>query len=423
MMAAACCNITDRLFIGDSLGTTALAGLALTLPFMVLLTSVGSLTGTGASILIAKAMKKQDVEQGNSILGNAFILSILLSVALILLLTVFHKRIVLLFGGRADTLPYALQYLNIIIPGSIFTNLAVGFCNCMRVCGFATKAALIILGGILLNALLNAILFSCGWLSIGSTACTTVFSMFVCASVILFHFTNRQRQIRLQTRYFHTSLKTAYKIILTGMTPFFMNLTICTVSIIMNNYLVIYGGTPAIGAYGIISSYTILLMMTLAGFCQGMQIGIRSNIEYNKTKLLRKTLYIGAIVTCIGFLAGEFFSEYFVGFFTADAFLRQQSATGLRIILCTLPVLGFQLVIASFFQSIDKTRKALFINMSRQFIFLIPSLFIFSDLWGVTGIWIAIPFADLMATAVTCLILYIEKRKWHKQQRIIGVTA
>lgn len=412
MLVASLCNITDRLFIGDTQGTLALAGLALTLPLMVLLTAVGSLIGTGASILLARLRIPADKKEAERILGNTLIGTVSISLLLIYLLSVFQKEILFLLGGRKQTIAYAACYLYIAVPGSIFTHLSVGLSNCMRACGQARKAASILLGGITANLFLNGILAYSGKISIENCARTTVVSMFLCTIPILLHFTGRHMNFRFPNSGLYPSLYSFWKIIRTGLTPFFMNMTICTVSIIINNYLVIYGGYRAIGAFGIISSYTIPLMMMLAGFCQGMRILIRYKDIPDKFALLRKTLTVVTLLTCSGLLAGELLSPYFIGFFTTDSEVTRMATCGLQIIFCTLPILGFQFVIAGFFQSLDKTRKALFINMSRQFVFLIPSLFIFSGFWGITGIWAAIPFSDLMATALTAFLLLSERKKW-----------
>lgn len=409
MMVAALCNITDRWFIGESEGVVALAGLSLTLPLMILLTAIGAIPGTGAAILAARKLRKQERGKAEEILGNAFILTVGLSLLTVVVLGFLQKEIVLLFGGREQTIFYASRYLNILIPGCVFLNMTAGPANCMRVCGFSRKVAFITLTGILLNIVFDYLFVTVAGKGIEGSALATVLSMGISSLLIFLHFISPLSPLRLRFKHLFPTYRQARKIISTGLTPFFMNLTICTVSIIMNNYLVVHGGTLAIGAYGIISSYTILIMTLISGICQGMQITTRNRPELDKTFLLRIALYSAAIISCTGFILGEFFTENFIRPFTSDPELIRFTGTGLRIIFCTLPILGFQFIVASFFQSIDKTHKALFINMSRQFLFLIPALFVFSGLWGMTGIWIAIPFADLLSSAVTGFFLRREK--------------
>ena len=418
MMVAAFCNITDRWFIGENEGISALAGLSLTLPLMVLLTAIGSIVGTGGAILLAGCLRRKERQVAEKILGNTFSLTLLISLLIIFILSGFQKEIIFLFGGRTETLPYAIRYLNIIIPGSIFLNLTAGLTNCMRVCGFARKATRIIFSGILLNIIFDYYFISVLQMGIEGSAIATVLSMGICAILIFIHFLTPSNPVALRKIYFKPEGRQTLKIILTGMTPFFMNLTICTVSIIMNNYLVIYGGTIAIAAYGIISNYTILIMMTISGICQGMQILIRNYSGIDKVRLFRLAVYTGAGISCTGFIFGEFFTDHFITPFTLSPGLIHITKTGLHIVFCTLPILGFQLIVASFFQSIDKTRKALFINMSRQFVFLIPSLFIFSGLWGLNGIWIAVPFSDLLSTFITTLFMKREKNHFSRVEAI-----
>lgn len=407
----ALCNVTDRLFIGDTEGVTALAGLALTLPFMVLFTAVGSLIGTGASMLLSEISPTENKETTGEITTQAFILTLVLSLLLILLSIPFLKEILLLFGGRKDTIPYAVRYLHILIPGSIFFNFIIGFGHCLRIHGYLQKISVLLFCSFFLNALADYFLVKEEAYTIERSAYTTVFCLFAAGIPLLHHLFSRNTPVVVHPRYFRFNILLTRRIISAGMTSFFMNLTICTVSIIMNNYLVVYGGTMAIGAFGIISSYTMIMLMVIAGICQGMQFTSRSKGKAERLRIFKVTLALTGGVSLLVFIGGEVFSEDFIYFFTRDSRLSELTSTGLPIILSTFPILGFQLIIAGFFQSVSKTRKALFINMSRQFVFLIPLLFLFSGFWGLTGIWLAIPVSDLLAMTVSGILLHLEKQK------------
>lgn len=412
MTVVAVCNITDRLYIGESAGSAAFAGLALTLPFMVLFSSIGSLIGIGTAARITSILNTRNYDEVGKFLGNALILTLAVSGLLILVYEGMGKELIIAFGGRADTIPHACRYLSIVIPGILFTNFTLNFCHCIRISGNSRKSTRILVTGILGNLILTPTLVYGFNMGIEGAAWATVISMFGCSLSVLCHFLNPVNPVRFQQKYLKTDFRVMYKIILSGMAPFFMNMTICTVSIIMNNFLVVYGKSPAIGAYGIISSYSILIMMVLAGLSQGMQTMIRQNPGSFKIRLiLRYTLGISIIITGICFMAGEFLTRQLVRIFSLDPTLNTLAKSGLHITFCTLPILGIQLVTANFFQSISKAKQALFMNLSRQFIFLIPSVSLFSHLWGVTGIWWAIPFSDFMATSVSVIFLWLEKRR------------
>lgn len=416
MAAIALCNITDRVYIGESAGEQAFAGLALTLPFVVLMCSIGSIIGIGGANQIAEALKKKDITEAQRVLGNSLLTTFLVSLLLMAVFGFFTNELLTVFGGRDDTIPFARRYLYFFMAGIFFINFMLNFTTCMRVTGYPGKATWILFGCIVLNVLLNTFfIFGLG-LSIEGGALATGLSCCICSIPVLQHFLNRNNPLRFRLRCLKPNFRMIYKIIGNGMPPFFMNMTICTVSIIMNNYLVFYGGYMAISAYGIISSYSIIIMMILSGFSQGMQMMIRMGNEKNNIRqTLIITLRICTAVTSIGFIVGELFAEYMSMAFTANPVLDQLTRTGLRITFCTLPILGFQLVTANFFQSISKARQALFMNLSRQFIFLIPSISIFSVLWNVSGIWWTIPFSDFMATSIGIVFLWLEKRNKDRQ--------
>lgn len=420
MVAVALCNITSRIFIGESEGNIALAGLAVTLPFAILFSSIGSLIGVGAASRIAVSLQKKNTEEARKILVNTLLTTLFISLLLIVIFFTLAKPLITVFGGRADTIPYAKEYLYYFIPGIIFIHFIINFTNCMRVSGFSGKSVKILITGILLNAALSPVfIYGLGWGIKGSALATTV-SMLICTIPVLRHFTNKNNLLYFQARYLKPDLWMILKIIGSGMPPFFMNMTICTVSIIMNNYLVFCGGYTAVGAYGIISSYSIVIMMLLSGISQGMQTVIRDKSGSGSIRqVLLTTFRLCAAITCISFITGELFTDYMSLLFTTDPTLTELTQSGLRITFCTLPILGFQFVTANFFQSISKARQAIFMNLSRQFLFLIPTLFIFSELWQVTGIWWAIPFSDLLATSVSILFLRNEKRNHARKAEII----
>lgn len=193
------------------------------------------------------------------------------------------------------------------------------------------------------------------------------------------------------------------------MAAFIMNITTGMVNIIMNRYLENYGGDYAIGAYGIISSYSILISMLLMGICQGMQPIVSYNYATGHTSLtlhsLRLAIYTGSLIAITAFILGETLSPWLVQIFTSDTTLLGISAKGLRLTFLAMPLMGLQLIVTSFFQSIRQAPKAITMNISRQFLFLIPALGLFSRHWGLTGIWLAIPFADLMSTLIALFFL------------------
>ena len=402
MVVMALYNIVDRIFIGQGAGAMAICGLALTLPCVSLMTTIGTLTGVGVASRVSSAFTLRNIPLACKALGNALLLNVILTVALILLALYHLDTILLAFGGSEQTIPYAHNYLSIIIPGSLLTNLNFTCCNAFRAAGFSHKSMMIILTGVIVNILLDPILIFGFQLGIEGAAIATVISMAVSSALILKHFHCPANQLRLKLSDFSPHI--------------LMNITTSMVNIIMNRYLVNYGGDYAIGAYGIISCYSVLVATLMMGICQGMQTIVSYNFGTGNFLRTRRTLelsiQIGTLIVCTGFIIGELFAPWLISIFTSNEMLITLSTGGLRLTFLMMPLIGYQIIATSFFQSINKAPQAIIMNISRQFVFLIPALGIFSRLWGLTGIWLAIPFADLMATLITTL--FLSREKWLK---------
>lgn len=409
MIVLALYNIVDRIFIGQGAGPLAICGLALTLPCVSLLGTVGTLTGVGGAARISAAISASNYKLATRVLGNAVFLNVAMNLILIVYSLFNLDKILLAFGGSEQTIPYAHSYLSILIPGSLLTNLNFTFCHAIRASGFPRKSMMIILTGVIANLILDPVFIFGFNMGIRGAAIATVISMCISSVLIFSHFTGKQNTLRLVRLSFRPDLMILLTIIGVGMAAFIMNITTGMVNIIMNRYLVNYGGDYAIGAYGIISSYSILVSMLLMGICQGMQPIISYHYATGHREVLHDTLKyaigIGSLIASAGFIIGATGATWLVKAFTWDPQLRDISAEGLRYTFLAMPLVGFQIIVTSYFQSIRQAPKAITMNISRQFVFLIPALSLFSIWWGLTGIWLAIPFADLMATLIALFFI------------------
>ena len=414
MIVLALYNIVDRIFIGQGAGPLAICGLALTLPCVSLLGTVGTLTGVGGAARISAAISASNYKLATRVLGNAVFLNVAMNLILIVYSLFNLDKILLAFGGSEQTTPYAHSYLSILIPGSLLTNLNFTFCHAIRASGFPRKSMMIILTGVIANLILDPVFIFGFNMGIRGAAIATVISMCISSVLIFSHFTGKQNTLRLVRLSFRPDLMILLTIIGVGMAAFIMNITTGMVNIIMNRYLVNYGGDYAIGAYGIISSYSILVSMLLMGICQGMQPIISYHYATGHREVLHDTLKyaigIGSLIASAGFIIGETGATWLVKAFTWDPQLRDISAEGLRYTFLAMPLVGFQIIVTSYFQSIRQAPKAITMNISRQFVFLIPALSLFSIWWGLTGIWLAIPFADLMATLIALFFILRQAR-------------
>lgn len=415
MIVLALYNIVDRIFIGQGAGPLAICGLALTLPCVSLLGTVGTLTGVGGAARISAAISASNERLATKVLGNAIFLAVVLNIILIVISLLYLDKILLAFGGSEQTIPYAHSYLSILIPGSLLTNLNFTFCHAIRASGFPHKSMMIILTGVIANLILDPVFIFGFNMGIRGAAIATVISMCISSILIFLHFYGRGNTLHIVRRSFQPDLMILLAIIGVGMAAFIMNITTGMVNIIMNRYLMNYGGDYAIGAYGIISSYSILISMLLMGICQGMQPIISYHYATGHRDMLHDTLKyairLGSLIACIGFVVGETGAMWLVKIFTWDPQLQEISAEGMRYTFLAMPLIGFQIIATSYFQSIRQAPKAITMNISRQFVFLIPALTLFSIHWGLTGIWCAIPFADLMATLIA--LFFIQRQSRH----------
>lgn len=414
-------NIVDRVFIGQGVGPYAISGLALTLPIAAIQTAFGTLIGVGASARISIVLGMKDKKWAERILAHAFILSIVLSVVFIGFIQYFLHDILLLMGGTENTIPYATEYLRITNAGSILTTITYSYGNVIRASGYPRKQMRIMLLGALLNTILDPLFIFGFGLGIKGAAIATVISMGVTTVIVLQHYVSKDSYIRFRREAFKFDYRVVRNIFAIGLSPFIVNILMSVVGLIMNHSLLEYGGDLAIGAYGIIGSVVMLVVMVLMGLGQGMQPILGYNYGAGHTHRLQQTLrlglFVGVGVTTLGFLGGEILPKYIVSLFTPDTELSTLAERGMRIQMIVFPLVGIQVVITTFFQSIGWIKSSITLSLSRQLIFLIPSLIILPKIFGLDGVWAASPTADFLSFLVTTAVFYVQRKKLFKPER------
>lgn len=406
-------NIVDRIFIGQGVGPNAISGLALTFPIMSLSAAFGMLVGAGGAARISIALGRHDHPWAEKILGNSLIMILVLASCYITGNLIFLKPILREFGGSENTIPYAVEYLHIIIPSMMLSNLMYSFNNMMRASGYPRKAMYTMLIGAVANLILDPLFIFLFDMGIRGAAIATAISLFISTVFVMFHFLQPGSYVRFRRHSLHIEWKIVRNVISIGLSPFLINITASGVNIIMNTSLQQYGGDTAIGAYGIINSVATLFVMLIIGLCQGMQPIVGYNYGANRLERMRKafrlTVEVATVFTTVGFLSVLLFPETIARAFTTDSELLAVSAHGLRTVLFAFPIVGFQIVTTNFFQSIGMASKSIFLSLSRQVLFLIPLLLFFPRLWGLNGIWMASPASDVIATLVTLVLLFHQR--------------
>lgn len=402
-------NVIDRVFIGHGVGAMAISGLAVTMPMMNLAGAFGSMVGVGAAALVSIRLGQQRQKEAASILGNQLILNLALSTSYTILCFLFLDKMLLGMGASPQTLPYARQFMQIILLGNVFTHVYLGLNSVMRASGYPAKAMVTTLVTVGINLVLAPLfIFAFHW-GIRGAALATVCAQFVGTAWAFQHFLRKKHAVHFQRGCFKPNGKTILEILAIGLPNFMMLFCSCFVVVLMNLQLTRYGSDYAIGAYGIINALGNLFVMVVVGVNQGMQpiVGYNYGAGNFGRAIRTRRIAVGAAmcVTTCGFLLGELFPRVVASAFTTDAELIGQAVRGMRIAFMMFPVVGFQMVTASFFQSIGKAKISILLSLSRQVLFLIPYLIVLPLFWNLDGAWLAGPAADLSASIVTYFVL------------------
>ncbi|HAC73550.1 MAG TPA: MATE family efflux transporter [Porphyromonadaceae bacterium] len=402
-------NIVDRIFIGQGVGAYAISGLAITFPVTILASSLGMLVGVGAASRISISLGERKKHTAEQILGNSLILILLFNAVIMTLFYVYLDPILLAFGATANTLPYAREYLQIVLIGNVFISLCYSFNNMMRASGYPKKAMITMLIGALLNIILDPVFIFVFDLGIAGVAWATVISMFVGMLFVMHHFIQDSSLIRLRKENIRLNKNIVLAIVSIGLSPFFMQVAASGVAVLLNTSLLKHGGDLAVGAYGILNSMLLIIIMTVVGLNQGTQPIIGYNYGAGNFLRVKDTFFytvkVATIITSAGFIIGMFFPRQFASAFTGDQELLEIAENGIRLSLIAFPLVGFQVVAGNFFQSIGQAKKAIIQSLSRQIIFLVPGLLIFPALLGLNGVWIAMPVSDFLASLLSLYLL------------------
>lgn len=410
-------NIIDSIFIGHGVGAMAIAGLAITFPLMNLAAAFGNLVSADGSTISSIRLGQKDMEGVNKVLGNTLMLCFINAVVFGGLAFIFLDDILRFFGASTDTLPYARDFMQIILLGTPITYTMIGLNHIMRATGHPKKAMLTSLATVVSNIILAPIfIFQFGW-GIQGAALATVISQFIGTLWVLNHFLRRSNPIRLHRNFYRLERRIVGSIFSIGMSPFLMNVTACAIVILINNSLRHHGGDMAIGAYGIINRLLMLYVMIVIGLTMGMQPIVGYNFGARKLDRVKHTLRLsiiaGVCITSSGFVICELFPHAVASVFTSDEALIGMAAHGLRICVAIFPLIGAQMVIGNFFQSIGKAKVSIFMSLTRQLIYLLPCLLVFPQFMGLDGVWASMPVSDFFAfvTAVLILLWYIKNHR------------
>ena len=362
-------NMVDSIFIGQGVGPLAISGLAVTFPLMNLSTAFGTLVGAGAATMLSVLLGQKNYKAANKVLGNVVSLNVILGLLFMAVALIFIDPILYFFGASENTLPYAKEYIQIILYGNIVTHLYFGLNAAMRSSGNPKKAMALTIFTVVFNTILDPIFIFVFDMGIAGAAWATVIAQTAAMIVVLKHFSDKSRAFHFEKGIFKLDPRVAKDSLVIVMGPFLMNAAACLVTLFINQQLRDYSGDLGIGSYGICNRFIFMFIMICMGLNQGMQPIAGYNYgakQYSRVKeVFWMTAKFGTIVTTICFCIGMFIPRLASGIFTHDEALLNMSAEGLRILTIGFPIVGFQMIGTNFFQGLGMVKKSIILSLSR----------------------------------------------------------
>lgn len=421
--AASLYNMIDSIFIGHipGVGADAISGLATTFPFMNLSAAFGAMVGVGGATQLSVRLGQRDYDSAKTILGNLVTLNVIVGVLFAAVSLLFLDEVLFFFGASENTLPFARDFMVVILLGNVVTHLYFGINAALRSSGHPKQAMQATIITVIMNIILAPLfIFLFGW-GIKGAALATILAQCITLTWQIRLLSNPNELLHLQPGIYRLRKNIVKSILKIGMSPFFINAAACIVVIIINKGLRSYSdnGDTSIAAYGIANRMQFIFVMVVLGLTQGMQPIVGYNYgakQFARVKsTLMLTIYWATLVTTIGFVICEFMPEIVAHAFTTDPKLIEHSAWAMRVMSIFMPIIGFQLVTTNFFQSIGKVNKSIFLSLTRQVLLLIPLLVILPMFIGENGVWYSMPISDSIAALLTVIMLVIQFREWKRE--------
>ncbi len=415
MMVQALYNFVDRIYIGRAVGSIGIAATTISMPIMLIGFAFGLMIGIGATALISIRLGERNKDQAEQIMGNAAVMLFLISVVLMVPGLVFLTPLLKVFGATDTILPYAQDYMRIIILGWLFQVFGFGLNNFIRGEGNPKMAMLTMLIGSIINMILDPIfIFGFGW-GMKGAAWATVISQLISAVWVLYYFLSGKSVLKIRVKYFRLKPSLMVKILALGGAPFLMHISDSMMSAILNNQLRIYGGDLGISLLGVIMSLMMMIFMFIIGISQGSQPIIGYNYgarQYDRVKkALAQAVMVATGGVLIGYIIIMLFPAQLVRIFNEDEALVELGIQAMPIFFSLLPLIGFQAISSTFFQAVGKAKQSMFLVLTRSVILHVPGLLLLPRFFGLDGIWIATPISTLGSSLITGIFLYYILRR------------
>lgn len=430
MLVNALYNLVDTIFVGRGVGSLAIAGLTVSFPIQIFLMAIAMMVGVGSASVVSRALGARDHERAARAAGLAISLAFVLALVLVVLVSSLLEPMLVLFGATEAILPYARDYVEVILVGSVFLAVAMASNNVIRAEGHAKWAMAVMIVGAGANIVLDPIfIFGFGW-GIRGAAWATVIGQVLAFLVAGAFFLSKKSALPLRPVHLIPRPAVLRDILPIGFPAFVRQVGGTILAILVNNALRAQAASDAevaIAAFGIVNRLLIFALLPLFGIAQGFQPIAGYNYGAGQFTRVRAVLMRAGLASTM--IAGFFFILFMImpgalmRAFTTDPDLVVLGTEVVRIVVMVVPLVGFQVVGATYFQALGKVGPAFFLSLSRQVVFLVPLMIILPPIFGVNGVWFSFPIADVLAAAVTFLWLRGSLRRLPREDEVIDEGA
>jgi putative MATE family efflux protein len=402
-------NVVNTIFIGQFVGPLAIAGLSIVFPLQMLAMGIGMMVGMGGSSLISRFLGAGDSSGAERTLGNGITVGIIISLAVTIVILPLVNFWLRLIGASDAVLPYARDYLVIVISGTIFNVFAMVLLTFARAEGNARVGMTAMIIGAVLNIILDAIFIV--WMGLGviGAALGTVIGQFVSMVYLLVYYLSGSSYLKIRMRNLRPDFSILRQMFAIGVASFVQTIAGSLSAMLLINMVVRYGGDVALGAFGIIQRVMMFAVMPGMVFGQGLQPVLGFNYGARRFHLALKAIYIAAIVSTslsmLAFLVLYFFPEPVFRIFTSDEPLIEMGVHASRLIFLSMPVMGGVMIGQMIFQSIGKALQAFIAAIVRPVVFLIPAVLLLARFWQLDGVFLAFPMSDVLTLLLVIVLL------------------
>ncbi|NOQ26355.1 MAG: MATE family efflux transporter [Bacteroidales bacterium] len=401
--------IADTIFIGQWVGSMAIAAITVVMPVTFLISSFGMAIGIGGASIISRALGAGDQDLAAKTFGNQITLSVILIISAVIPGFIFDEEILVFFGAKGEILAHALDYFHVTLMGVPFLTFAMMSNNIIRAQGFPKTSMNTMLIPAVLNLVLDPIFIKVFDWGLEGAAWATTISYVVSAAYAVWFFIFGKNELRIKAIHLKPILAIIKEINLLGMVTLVRQGMTSILIIILNNVLFTYGGEIYIAVFGVINRIMMFALFPVMGITQGLLPIVGYNYGANQHKRVRETMKISIIYgTGLGtiiYIILIIFRENIISIFGSDSQLTELTSPALLIVFMAIPIIAIQLMGAAYFQAIGKAMPALLLTISRQGLIFIPLMLILPKFLGIDGIWYAFPISDVLSSIITVIVL------------------